>query len=47
MIFKVKSKKEKRSYKIGDYFVFANSKPKAEKDLKRFLGEKKYDKIKK
>jgi hypothetical protein len=46
MIFKLpKPKQEKRVYKFGDWVVLSKSKIKAEKDLKRFLGAKKFKKV--
>jgi hypothetical protein len=49
MIFKLpqKSRKEKTAYQFGRWVVVSNRKTKAEKDLKRFLGEKKFEKVEK
>ena len=45
MIFKQKKKDRKeKPYKLGEYFVWGSSKKKAEKDLRRYLGESKFEK---
>lgn len=43
MIFKIpKTRRERKPYKLGDWVVMANNKGKAEKDLRRYLGAKKF-----
>jgi hypothetical protein len=46
MIFKVGRKERKeKPYKIADFYVWAKTKEGAEKNLKHFLGKKKFERV--
>jgi hypothetical protein len=47
MIFKVSKKEAKRErpYKLNDFYVWAKSKEGAEKNLKHFLGKKRFERV--
>lgn len=46
MIFKVgKRESREKPYKINDFYVWAKSKEGAEKNLKHFLGKKRFERV--